>query len=60
MIVGADEYVHKEVLAVTDGFRESTQSSREVLITRIKRQEGPQVTHRIARRLRTRGEWPIW
>ncbi|MFU8865752.1 MAG: hypothetical protein ACNA7O_17720 [Rhodobacterales bacterium] len=60
MIVGADEYVHKEVLAVTDSFRESTQSWREVPSMRIKRQKGPQVSHRIARRLRMRGEWPIW
>jgi putative transposase len=31
VIVGADEYSHKELLAMTDGFRESTQSWREVL-----------------------------
>jgi len=32
VIVGADEYGHKELLAMTDGFRESTQSWREVLL----------------------------
>lgn len=32
VIVGADEYGRKELLAMTDGFRESTQSSREVLL----------------------------
>lgn len=32
VIVGADEYGHKELLALTDGFRESTQSWREVLL----------------------------
>lgn len=32
VIVGADEYGRKELLAVTDGFRESTQSWREVLL----------------------------
>lgn len=31
VIVGADEYGRKELLAMTDGFRESTQSWREVL-----------------------------
>ncbi|MEE4238444.1 MAG: IS256 family transposase [Anderseniella sp.] len=31
VIVGADEYGHKELLAMTDGFRESPQSWREVL-----------------------------
>ena len=30
--VGADEYGRKELLAMTDGFRESTQSWREVLL----------------------------
>ena len=32
VIVGADEYGHKELLAMTDGFRESRQSWREVLL----------------------------
>ena len=32
VIVGADEYGHKELLAMTDGFRESTQSWRELLL----------------------------
>ena len=32
VIVGADEYGHKELLAMTDGFRESPQSWREVLL----------------------------
>ena len=32
VIVGADEYGRKELLAMTDGFRESTQSWREVLL----------------------------
>ena len=32
MIVGADEYGRKELLAMTDGFRESTQSWRELLL----------------------------
>ena len=32
VIVGADEYGHKELLAMTDGVRESTQSWREVLL----------------------------
>ena len=31
MIVGADEYGRKELLAMTDGFRESAQGWREVL-----------------------------
>jgi transposase-like protein len=31
VIVGADEYGHKELLGMTDGFRESTQSWRELL-----------------------------
>ncbi len=32
MIVGADEYGRKELLAMTDGFRESTESWRELLL----------------------------
>jgi len=32
VVVGADEYGHKELLAMTDGFRESTQSWRELLL----------------------------
>ncbi|CUH39286.1 Transposase [Jannaschia seosinensis] len=32
VVVGADEYGHKELLAMTDGFRESTESWREVLL----------------------------
>lgn len=32
VIVGADEYGRKELLAMTDGFRECTQSWREVLL----------------------------
>ena len=32
VIVGADEYGRKELLAMSDGFRESTQSWREVLL----------------------------
>ncbi len=32
VIVGADEYGRKGLLAMTDGFRESTQSWREVLL----------------------------
>ena len=32
VIVGADEYGRKELLAMTDGFRESTRSWREVLL----------------------------
>ena len=32
VIVGADEYRRKELLAMTDGFRESTESWREVLL----------------------------
>lgn len=32
VIVGADEYGHKELLGMTDGFRESTQSWRELLL----------------------------
>lgn len=32
VVVGADEYGCKELLAMTDGFRESTQSWREVLL----------------------------
>jgi len=32
VVVGADEYGRKELLAMTDGFRESTQSWREVLL----------------------------
>lgn len=32
VIVGADEYGRKELLAMTDGFRESTQSWRELLL----------------------------
>ena len=32
VIVGADEYGRKDLLAMTDGFRESTQSWREVLL----------------------------
>jgi len=32
VIVGADQYGRKELLAMTDGFRESTQSWRELLL----------------------------
>ena len=32
VVVGADEYGHKELLAMTDGFRESTESWRELLL----------------------------
>lgn len=32
VIAGADEYGHKELLGMTDGFRESTQSWRELLL----------------------------
>ena len=32
VIVGADEYGHKELLAMIDGFRESTESWRELLL----------------------------
>ncbi|WP_394328614.1 IS256 family transposase [Rhodobacter xanthinilyticus] len=32
VIIGADEYGRKELLAMTDGFRESSQSWREVLL----------------------------
>lgn len=32
VIVGADEYGRKELLAMTDGFRESTESWRELLL----------------------------
>lgn len=32
VIIGADEWGHKDILAITDGFRESTQSWREVLL----------------------------
>jgi len=32
VIIGADEYGHKELLAMTDGFRESTESWRELLL----------------------------
>ena len=32
VIIGVDEYGRKELLAMTDGFRESTQSWREVLL----------------------------
>jgi len=32
VVVGADEYGRKELLAMTDGFRESTQSWRELLL----------------------------
>lgn len=32
MIAGADEYGHKELLAITDGFRESIESWREFLL----------------------------
>lgn len=32
VIIGADEYGRKELLAMTDGFRESTQSWRELLL----------------------------
>jgi len=32
VIIGADEYGHKELLAMTDGLRESTESWREVLL----------------------------
>jgi transposase-like protein len=32
VIVGADEYGHKELLGMTNGFRESTQSWRELLL----------------------------
>ncbi len=32
VIVGADEYGHKELLGMADGFRESTQSWRELLL----------------------------
>lgn len=32
VIIGADEYGHNELLAMTDGFRESTESWREVLL----------------------------
>ena len=32
VLVGADEYGHKELLCMTDGFRESTQSWREFLL----------------------------
>src|SRR6056297_1057081 len=32
VVVGADEYGRKELLAMTDGFRESTQSWREALL----------------------------
>jgi transposase-like protein len=32
VIVGADEYGHKELLGMTDGFRESTQGWRELLL----------------------------
>ncbi|CUH39613.1 Transposase [Jannaschia seosinensis] len=32
VVVGADEYGRKELLAMTDGFRESTESWREVLL----------------------------
>lgn len=32
VIVGADEFGRKELLAMTDGFRESTQSWREILL----------------------------
>ena len=32
VIVGADEYGHKELLAMIDGFRESAESWRELLL----------------------------
>jgi putative transposase len=32
VIIGADEYGHKELLAMTDGFRESTESWRQSLL----------------------------
>jgi len=32
VIVGADQYGRKELLAMTDGFRESTESWRELLL----------------------------
>ena len=32
VIVGADEFGRKQLLAMTDGFRESTQSWRELLL----------------------------
>lgn len=32
VVVGADEYGRKELLAMTDGFRVSTQSWRELLL----------------------------
>lgn len=37
VVVGADEYGHKELLGMTDGYRESTQSWRELLLD-LKRQ----------------------
>jgi len=32
VVVGADEYGHRELLGMTDGFRESTRSWRELLL----------------------------
>lgn len=32
VVIGADEWGHKDILAITDGYRESTQSWRELLL----------------------------
>ena len=48
VIVGADEYGRKELLAMTDGFRESTESWREVLLDLKRRglKQDPETGHR--------------
>jgi len=48
VVVGADEYGRKEMLAMTDGVRESTQSWREVLLDLKRRglKPGPQAGYR--------------
>ena len=59
VIVGADEYGRKELLAMTDGFRESTQSWREVLLDLKKCRRGlkagSEAGHRAGRRPRGSG-----
>ncbi len=46
VIIGADEYGRKELLAIADGYRESTQSWREVLLD-LKRR-GLAIAHELA------------
>ncbi len=40
VIIGADEWGNKDVLGLVDGFRESTQSWRELLLDLKRREAG--------------------